>query len=160
MPLSFLARGPAAESSPSVALDGSLALVGWVDDRSGSSDLAFRRSQDAGSSFADLEFLVRAPSDDTGISMRLGGTDALVSWVDRKSGNQDVSVRHSQDGGVTWGVATRLVSAPSDESLPTCDVTAGLASCSWIDSRTGELSPHARESLDAGQTWQPRFRLD
>jgi len=160
LPLRFLARGPAAELSPSVALEGSLALVGWVDNRTGNSDLAFRRSTDAGSSFTEMSFLVRAPSEDTGISMRLGGMDALVSWVDRKQGNQDVSVRHSLDGGATWGMATRLVSSPSDESLPTCDVSVNLASCSWIDARTSELSLHARESADGGETWLRRFALD
>jgi hypothetical protein len=107
-----------------------------------------------------LQFVVRGPGEETRPSVALSGDVALVVWEDSRLGNRDLALRHSPDGGVTWGLATRLVSSPSDESLPTCDVSTGLASCSWIDSRTGELSPHARESLDAGQSWQPRFVLD
>ena len=45
------------ESSPVVACSGSTVLVLWEDTRNGNTDLAYRRSQDAGGTFAGLQFL-------------------------------------------------------------------------------------------------------
>jgi hypothetical protein len=159
-PMSFLVRAPSEESHPSAVLDGSVALVGWVDRRAGNADLALRRSSDGGGGFDALNFLARSPGEDTDSAIRLDGADALVSWVDRRSGDQNISLRRSSNAGVGWEPVTRLVSAPTDEASPECDVNAGVAACVWADARSGVLVPYARHSLDSGKTWQPRFPVE
>jgi len=160
LPITFLARGPAIESEPSVALDGATMLVGWTDRRWGNDDPAFRRSVDAGANFGPRKFLLRASTDDSQLILRVDGLNGLLSWVDNRSGNRNVSYRHSADGGATWGSALRLVAASTDESQPACDLSGDLASCVWTDTRSGDPSPHARDSIDGGASWLARFELD
>jgi len=159
-PLTFLVRGPARESDPTIALDGSTVLIGWSDDRFGVSDLAFRRSTDTGGSFASLTFLVRAPTNDSSPVMRLSGSNALAVWVDLRSGNQNVSYRHSGDGGISWDTATRLVSASTDEVEPACDLLGDLAVCTWSDGRVTPSVLKGRESVVGGSAWLPLRDLD
>ncbi|MFQ5745344.1 MAG: hypothetical protein ACE5HV_17450, partial [Acidobacteriota bacterium] len=59
----------------------------------------------------------------------------------------------STDGGASYGALKFLVSAPTDELAPACDLSGTLAVCIWSDTRSGEPLPTARESLDAGLTW-------
>ena len=47
-PVALLVRSDFDESDPVVALDGNVALLGWVDRRHGGSDIVYRRSTGAG----------------------------------------------------------------------------------------------------------------
>jgi hypothetical protein len=158
--LTFLVRSQDRESHPTVAVDGMNVLVGWVDERFGNQDLAFRRSTDGGASFARLTFLVKAPTDDAQIVMDLSGENGVLAWVDRRSANRNISFRHSSDAGLNWGSTARLVSAPSGEALPACALAAGVATCAWDDTREREPLAHARESVSGGAAWGTRFELD
>jgi hypothetical protein len=158
--LTFLVRAASLESDLSLALDGTTLLVAWNDPRWGNADLAYRRSTDAGGTFSGLSFLVRAPSDDTQPVVRVSGSDGLLAWVDERSGNRSISFRRSGDGGATWGATARLVSAPTDEFDPGCDLEVGLAVCGWTDERTGLPVPNKRDSLNGGLTWSARQELD
>ena len=160
--LTFAVRAATLESDPTVALDTSTntALVGWVDTRTGNQELAARRSSDGGASFAGLTFLVRASTDDSEPVLRVSGNDAVLSWVDLRSGNNNISYRHSGDGGATWAATARLVSASTDEFSPACDLLDGLAICGWQDTRTGVAVPMARDSLTGGASWLTLRALD
>ena len=61
-----------------------------------------RRSTDGGVSWSTFGFLVRSSFDETNPSLALDGNTALLSWVDRRHGNQDVAYRRSADAGQTW----------------------------------------------------------
>ena len=135
-------------------------MIAWADQRFGNEDLAYRRSIDSGVSFAGLTFLVRAPSDDSQPTIGSDGSNGLLTWVDERSGNKSISFRHSGDGGASFGATARLVSAPTDEYGPACDVEGTSAACVWMDTRTGDPEPHARESLNGGLTWLTRFEVD
>lgn len=160
--LIFVVRAATLESDPTLALDTSTntAMVGWVDTRTGNQELAVRRSGDGGASFAGLTFLVRASSDDSEPVLRVSGDDAVLSWVDRRSGNRNISYRHSSDGGVSWAGTARLVAASTDEFSPACDLLDGLAVCGWQDTRTGVALPMARDSLTGGASWLTLMPLD
>ena len=121
---------------------------------------ASRRSLTSASSFENLTFLVRAPTDDSEPVIRISGTDGILVWVDERSGNQSISFRHSSDTGANWSDNARLVGAPTDEFDPGCDLDGGLAVCGWTDTRTGDPIPNVVNSLDGGQNWTPRQELD
>ena len=158
--LTFLVRAASKESDPTLAMDGNTVMVAWSDSRFGVQDLAYRRSTNSASSFAGLTFLVRAPSADSEPVMRLSESDALLVWVDRRSGNQNISYRRSGDLGVSWGSTKRLVAAPTDEFGPACDLSFGRAACALLDTRTGMPAPMARESTDGCLTWGALKQLD
>jgi len=148
------------ESDPTVALDGSTVMVTWADSRNGVKDLSYRRSLTGAASFEGLTFLVKAPTDDSEPNLRISGTDAVLAWVDERSGNQSISFRRSGDTGATWGATSRLVGAATDEFDPGCALQGGLAVCGWTDMRTGAPIPNVRNSIDGGLNWTPRQELD
>lgn len=158
--LTFLVKAATVEKTPTLMVDGSTMLIAWSDSRFGNEDLAQRRSTSSGASFDGLKFLVRAPSDDSEPSIECSGFNCLLTWVDQRNSNRNISFRHSADGGATWGPTRRLVAAPTDELSPACDMEGDLAACVWADTRTGEPKPHTRHSLDGGMTWLSRFELD
>jgi hypothetical protein len=158
--LTFLVRAATVEKDPTLAVDGTTMMIAWSDLRFGNEDLAYRRSTDSGANFAGLTFLVRAPSDDSEPSIGSSGLEGLLTWVDERSGNKNISFRHSGDGGATFGATARLVAAATDEFGPACDLEGSLAVCAWVDTRTGQPKPHTRESQNGGMTWLPRFELD
>jgi len=158
--MAFLVRSPTVDKTPTLVVTGTIMMIAWSDSRFGNEDVAHRRSTSSGAIFDGLKFLVRAPSDDSEPSMECSGLNCVLTWVDERSGNKNISFRHSADGGATWGATKRLVAAPTDELSPACDLEGDLAACVWVDTRTGEPKPHARHSLDGGMTWLPRFELD
>ena len=158
--LTFLVKAATVEKAPTLAVDGTTMMIAWSDLRFGNEDLAYRRSTNSGVNFAGLTFLAKAPSDDSEPSIGSSGLDGLLTWVDERSGNKNISFRHSGDGGASFGATARLVAAPTDEFGPACDLETSLAACVWVDTRTGQSKPHVRESMDGGATWLLRFELD
>ena len=158
--MQFLVKASTRESDPSVALDGSSVLFGWVDTRNGNQDMAERFSKDGGGSFAVMRFLVRAPSDDSRPVMSHSSGNAVLAWVDHRSANENISFLSSTNSGASWSPAARLVAAPTDEFEPDCDLLGDLGACVWSDTRDGDPLPHARQSVDGGQTWLTRKKLD
>jgi len=157
--LKFLVSADAPDTGPTVAVDGTIAMVGWVNRKKGNEDISYRRSMTSGTSFLNLKFLVTASTPDLTPVLRVSGNDALLVWIDSRSGNQNVSVRHSADGGTSFGSTTRLVAAPTDEYGPACSLVGGEATCVWSDYRNQWADPMKRDSTDGGQTWGPRQDL-
>lgn len=178
--LTFLVKAVTVEKDPTLVMDGTTMMIAWSDLRFGNQDLAYRRSTNSGVTFDGLTFLVKAPTDDSEpVISVIDGLGGLLTWVDERSGNKNISFRRSNDGGSSFGAAARLVNAPTDEFAPACDLKFGplnpgadgipnsgdetfaeLAACVWVDTRSGEPKPHARHSLDGGMTWLSRFEID
>jgi len=67
-----LVAAPTAESAPSIACAASLVAVVWEDTRNGNPDIAYRRSDDGGASFAPLTFLAQGPADERWTARKCG----------------------------------------------------------------------------------------
>ena len=131
-----------------------------MDSRNGVEDLAARRSEDHGVVFQGLTFMVRAATDDLQPGLSVSGDTALLVWVDTRDTNRNISYRLSGNAGVDWGNTARLVSAPTDEFEPACDLLEMKGACAWSDTRTGAPLPKARQTVDGGNSWEALFDLD
>jgi hypothetical protein len=153
--LQFLVQGPNEETQPELVMSGSTAIALWVDTRRGNKDLGFRRSTDGGATWSTFGFLVRSAFDESDPSLALDGTTALLSWVDRRHGNQDVAYRRSTNGGSSWAGLTFLVRAPTLESFPTTalDGATGTVLVGWMDNRNGVHDLAARRSTNHGASF-------
>ncbi|MBS4053224.1 MAG: exo-alpha-sialidase [Thermaerobacter sp.] len=65
----------------------------------------------------------------------------------------------SLDGGLTWSPATRLTDAPGGSQRPSVAISGEHVVVAWFDYRHGESEVYFKESLDAGQSWEPEVRL-
>jgi hypothetical protein len=143
------------EAAPSVGCDGSTVLVAWEDNRNGNSDIAYRRSVDAGTSFAPLEFLAQGPAEETRPQVAMSSGVVLVAWEDTRRGNLDLAYRRSTDGGASFGTFGFLVRSGSDDFSPVVGLDGSGALLAWVDTRYGNQDIAYRRSADAGATWQP-----
>ena len=93
--------------------------------------------------------------------LAMDGDLLLIAWEDRRAlTNSHIAYRRSTNGGVSYEPLQFLVSAPTDEVEPACDISGSSVACVWSDLRSGQPVPYARESTDGGVVWSPLRRLD
>lgn len=152
--LNFLVRGPADETSPTLAMDNGVALLVFEDFRNGNKDLASRRSTDSGLNWGTFTFLVRSPFEDSHPILGLDGSLAFLGWVDRRFGNQDIAYRRSTTSGTSWENLTFLVKAPTVESDPTVALDGSTVMVTWADARNGVKDLSYRRSLTSAASFE------
>jgi Notch-like protein len=162
-----------AGRDPRIATDGSgSVLVVWEDLRAPLVNIRANRSTNSGQTW--LSDGVRVDKDvvdgesiEPWIAMRPGGR-AFVAWADTSRGKHDIYVNHSDDGGATWGVVARRVTAgtagASTSLRPVIAVgpSGNNVYAAWEDLRNGtQRDIYFSLSLDNGLTWNiPDYRLD
>ena len=128
-----------------VAPSPGIALVGWVDFRSGFPDIYSARSADAGTSWNTPLRVDTGTAQGAFGSMDLAfgaaGDLVVAAWADDRSGFLDIYANFSLDGGVNWQPQDyRLDSSPlgtSDSEKPAVFVEPGVAHVVWEDHRVG-----------------------
>jgi BNR repeat-like domain len=76
--------------------------------------------------------------------------------------DNQVYVRRSVDGGVTWSASIPLIDSgiAADGSYPAiAGASAGSFRATFMDNRTGEFNVWYRQSSDGGVTWSPGVRI-
>jgi hypothetical protein len=93
------------------------------------------------------------------------GDQVHVVWEDRTTGNFDVLVRTSRDGGATFGRTVNLSGNAGDSRFPRVAVSGAHVYVTWSDntrqleSRPGLADILVRVSRDAGATFGPTVRV-
>jgi hypothetical protein len=91
------------------------------------------------------------------------GDNLYVTWADGRSGDEDVLLRHSKDGGATWTDAVRVNNDPASDGtaqfLPKVDVASdGRVSVLFLDGRNDPakkmLDAYLATSTDAGKSFK------
>ena len=141
-------------------MDGINVLIGWNDERRFVDNVFFRRSVDAGASFQTLTRLTGSPFDDSAPVFGLSGSNAVLGWLDNRDGDINISFRRSDNSGMTWSAAGRIVRAPTDDPDVHCALMGSNVACAWTDLRTGASRLRARFSIDGGQTWPIIMNLE
>jgi Notch 1 len=132
-----------------VAPSAGVAVVAWIDYRSGFPDVLAARSSDSGASFAAPERV------DTGnapgisgayeLDLAANGSRLVAAWADDRSGFLDVYANYSLDGGVTWQpqdyrMDTSTIGT-SDSQEPRVFMSTSTAHVVWVDHRLGTACP-------------------
>ncbi len=158
--IKFLVSSPVNETRPVLGRTGDLIVAAWEDPRRGNRNIFSRRSMNGGDSWGPLQAVVSSLTEEIRPVLAMEGSEVLVAWEDYRAGNSHVGYKLSTNSGASYGPLAFVVSAPTDEFDPVCDLAGGLAACVWSDTRTGQPEARARESLDGGVTWGPMRRLD
>lgn len=162
------APGAAASSVPRIANDGPRVVVAWEDARSLLSEIRVNRSLDGGATWlADDVRLDRGVVDGSSFEadVAIAGDRVYVVWQDARSGEPDIHLNRSDDGGTTWlAEDVRLDTDPpgSGRSLAPRVVAEGnRVLVVWEDDRDGAFDVRLNLSVDGGATWLPDdLRLD
>ena len=65
------------------------------------------------------------------------GSDLYVAWWDGRDGNNEIYLKHSPDGGRTWGRDQRVTRAAGESIKPSLAVSRDFLHLIWIDTRDG-----------------------
>ncbi|MHC4163465.1 MAG: sialidase family protein [Planctomycetota bacterium] len=156
------APGASYSDRPRLAVSGSRVYVAWKDNRSGAYDIHLNASADGGLTWlapdVRVETGVAGASDSNDPEVTAEGENVYVVWSDARTGNADIRLNRSSDGGQSWLIADiRIDTDPPGAGLsirPQVRCTGGTVYVVWVDARDGNADIRFNRSLDAGRTWQ------
>jgi hypothetical protein len=83
-----------------------------------------------------------------------------VVWRDnRVGGNYEIFYKRSVDGGLTWGLDTRISNNVFFSANPSISVTGSVVHVVWDDERDGNKEIYYNTSVDGGTSWGTDKRL-
>jgi hypothetical protein len=155
-----LTNDPAYSWRPSVSVFNSVVHVIWEDLRDGAySEIYYKRSTDGGVSWEADTRLTNNSANSTNSSISVSGQIVQVVWQDQRDGNYEIYHKRSSDGGVTWGVDTRLTNNSATSAYPSVSISGQVVHVVWQDLRDGNLEIYYKRSTDGGVSWEADTRL-
>lgn len=161
-----------------MSITGDNVYVAWWSNKTGTNEVMFRASTDAGKTFSDKINL----SNSTNFSslhpdVTAAENNVYVSFHDNRTGNVDTYVRASTDGGQTFGDViringtgtmpqkTKLVDNPRIDPLQDSEESTMIAASdenvyvvSW-DKKTGNWEVLLARSTDNGESFEDTINL-
>jgi hypothetical protein len=158
-----LSNNPGNSTGAQIAVNQSNVYVLWTDNTTGNGDIYFKRSVDNGTSFGSTENLVLDGTQNVGTNgtgsssypqISAVGNNIYVAWTETTTGNSEISFRHSNDTGVTFGRARELsktISIDGEYALfPHISAIGSNVYVVWQDKVLGNYEIFLRESNDGG----------
>ncbi len=144
---------------PRICCSGDAVYVVWYDDRSGSNDIYFNRSLDAGATWLPTDQRIdtaQAAADSREPVICCDGARVYVAWFDDRGGDDDIRFNRSLDGGTTWLASDLRIDRNSSMAhaiTPRICCAGDAVYVAWSDDRSGGSSVRFIASADAGATW-------
>src|ERR687883_91781 len=150
MSTAALYSGPRA----SMAANANNIYLTWWDNKTGNNEVYFGKSNDSGKSFGKPINL----SDDKGGSAdsQIAATpnNVYVTWWDNSTGNWEVFLAKSTDGGKTFDSPINISNTPDARSVGARMIAQGNnVYIAWMDIKPGQKQVIFRASNDSGQTF-------
>jgi hypothetical protein len=145
-----------------LAVDSSDSLhVVWHGDTTGSSEVFYRRSDDAGETWSASKRLTWTSGISTHPDIAIDSSDSIhLVWEDQTPGNSEIYYRNSTDGGENWNMVKRLTWTSDDTSNPALAASSsGIVYAVWDDPIPGNGEIYGKRSTDGGETWSSVRRL-
>jgi len=147
---------------PVIAVDpsGDLHVV-WQDSTPGNNEIYYKRSTDAGATWAASQ---RLSWTSTSCHRPCLGVDSSgdlhVLWADDPVGNSEIYYRKSTDGGGTWTASRRLTWTSGHSFVPDIGFDpSGNIHVVWSDYTPGNHEIYYKKSTDGGASWSTSQRL-
>ncbi len=134
--------------------------VVFYDNRTGSQQVYYKRSDDSGATWSPDTMLSNGAGFKGEPAVAASGGCVHVAWEDRDSGvyNAGIGFRRSTDAGLTWLAETLLALPAYNCRNPSVAAQDSLVHIAWADDSAGrEL--YYRRSTDYGATWSDKVRL-
>ena len=120
-----------------VAASGNDVHVVCYDDRDTNNEIYYKRSTDGGISWGpDTQLTINSAISELP-SVSVSGSVVHVVWRDDRDGNQEIYYKRSTDGGISWGIDTRLTSNSSVKLYSSVSVSDSGVHVVWTDTRDG-----------------------
>jgi hypothetical protein len=142
-----------SSSGVQIAAPGNNVHVVWQDSISGSDEIFYRHSNDTGESFRGVRELSKTLSvnGESALFPRISviGNNVYVVWQDKVSGNNEIFLRESNDGGNKFsGIKNLSRNNTGDSITPRIASSGNNVIVVWTDSQPGKAQIFARASTD------------
>jgi hypothetical protein len=127
----------------------------WFDDRSGIAQVYAKRSLDGGSTWGPDVQLSQPGVRSEQPALARSGRHVYAAWHAYLPQGPAIVLRHSRDGGATWGPGALLGAG----GFPSVAASGPRARVVWSDPREGVTEVYTRGSADAAATWDAETRL-
>ena len=157
---------PLASSTPQIATAGNNVYVAWMDLSPGNQEIFFRASHDNGRTFTDQRNLSTHPGSSTDPQLSSSGDNVYVVWHDSRSGNGDIYLSTSHNGGSTFSNSPFLISSGDNSFISDSPQIASVGSSvfvSWADFHGDPFGTGIiliRKSSDTGSTFGNILQID
>ena len=145
--------------NPSIAVSGSVVHVVWQDNRNGNFEIYYKNSTDGGLTWGSDTRLTNDAAVSSTPVVAVSASDVHAAWRDSRDGNDEIYYKRSADGGLTWGVDTRLTNNIDNSRYPSLAVSGSSVHLVWNDIRDGNWEIYYKSSANAGNTWSSDTRL-
>lgn len=144
-----------------VSQSGILQVV-WTDFSSGNYEIYHKRSIDGGSTWTNTIRLTWTSGETISPAVTVDGDGmVLVFWSDDTSGNNEIFLKRSSDGGSSWTAPKRMTWTAGESVIQKNGAYSGGPSTylTWMDSISGVFEIFYSRTTDSGVTWQPKTRM-
>ena len=142
-----------------IAGSGRVVHVAWYDRRTGTDQIFYKRSTDAGTTWSQDTALTTGTGGKSDPGLAVMGDLVHLVWEDRRGGyNSEVYYRRSTDNGVSWESETRLTIDNYLSQNPCVCTQGDRVHVAWANDTAGREVYYLR-STDRGVTWGDRRRL-
>jgi hypothetical protein len=147
-----------ASGRPAIVVDSADRIhVAWQDDKTGTTEIYYRQSTDAGENWSAVRRLTWTSGISEYPALAVGsGTNIYVVWHDDTPGNLEIYFKRSTDGGTTWDAAKRLSWTSGDCWAP--DIAKGSGNALLVV-YCSEYDIFIKKSTDGGSSWSIAKRL-
>src|SRR6266540_860914 len=132
--------------------ENSLSIV-WQDNTTGNNEIYLKKSTDGGVTFGNATKLSESPGSSESPQIESEGNSTFVVWQDNTTGNNEIYLKKSTDGSVTFGNAKKLSERPGSSESPQIESEGNSTFVVWQDNTTGNNEIYLKKSTDGGVTF-------
>ena len=145
-------------TGPQISAAGNNVYVVWQDVASGSHEIFYRHSNNTGERFRGVSELSKTRSIDgeSALYPRISAiaNNVYVVWQDKVSGNNEIFLRESNDGGNKFsGIKNLSRNNTGDSITPHIASSGENVFVVWTDSEPGKAQIYARASNDSAASF-------
>ena len=113
-------------------------LVFWTDGNTqGHKNLYYTRSTNYGNDFGDIVGISQSYNDSSNVETAFNDSNLYVVWQEGVSGNQEIFIRNSSNGGVTFGQTINISNNRGTSECPSISMSNNKLHIVWEDDTLG-----------------------
>ena len=156
-----LTNNPDSSKFPAVAAAGDDVHIVWIDHRSNTYSIYYKRSSDQGISWSPEVRLSDNTANSSLPTVWSAGPEVHSVWEDWRGSKTQVYYKHSSDGGTTWSSNSSLTSDTLNNVSPSVSSSGSNVHVVW-SKRSSVINPgwvYYMHSTDHGTTWTQGIHL-
>jgi hypothetical protein len=147
-----ISNNAGSSENPAIEVSENTIYVVWSNSAS-NSEILFIKSTDAGANFTDPENISNSEGTSENPVIAVSGNSIYVVWIDTTSGNNQVPIAVSENGGENFSAPIIISNNAGDISNPQILISGDNVSITWIDNSSGTNKILLAESTNGGNSF-------